>query len=138
MSKSLAEVKHAVFEFFQQEATLVPTTQSDLIKFDCDDKDVKQGLVTEALRDLEKYEITRAFKVGNKDGWVLTKPLPTFERQIAFGYDTLSSVADVLNRYAAIHDNQKVITDASAIRESDIQRLALIASALLPTPDKSS
>jgi hypothetical protein len=139
MSKSLVEVKHAVFEFFQQESCLCPASQTELVKFECENPDLKMGLVEEALRDLEKYEITRGFTSPKGDKyWVLTKPLSVFERQITFGYDTLTCVADVLNSYAALQNSEKTIVDASTVTERDIARLGLIAQALLPPPQKSS
>lgn len=138
MSKTLVEIKHAVFEYFADEAVLCPSTQSSLIKFDCADEALKVALISEALKDLEKYEITRHFVVNGVSSWIVTKPLSTFERSISFGYDTLTAVADALNKYAAIYESQKVITDATIVNETDIQRLAMIASGFLSQVNKSS
>lgn len=143
MSKSITEVKHAVFEYFANESVFCPSKQADLIKLD-GDKEMKIAIVQEALRDLEKYEVVKGFvsDAGTKY-WALTRPLPSFDKVISFGYDTLSLVSEALNRYAETQGVHKFVTDPSAVTDRDIQRLALVCSALMPqtestTEEKSS
>lgn len=145
MTPTLVEIKHALLTYFQQENSINPATQAELVKFDCDDKALKSALVAEALKELEGFGITRKIeimKLGEEKPvstyWILVKPLGMYERTISFGYDTLSAVANFVNGYLAQGGNTRDIVDATDIKERDIQKLVLIAESLLPKEEKSS
>lgn len=127
MGKTLVHVRHALFQFFLQEDTLDPATQSGLVQFECEDIDLKRAIVIEGLKELEKAEVCKeAKKSPTESVWVLCRPLGMYEQSVSVGYETALSLAKVINDYCEKIGNKREICDGSALKERDLQKLILI------------
>lgn len=142
MSKSSIEVKHALLSYFTQEDTIRPDKDFALVKFDCDNENLKKALIKDALQELEKVEIVRplVFQEDNvkQEWWVLVKPLALFEKQINFSCETAIGLADAINGYFKAAGKPNELTDPMNLKERDLQKLALIVESLMPKAPENS
>ncbi len=131
MTATLVEVRHAVFKFFLQENSINPATQHGLFTFDCDVPEVKVALIEAVLSDLEKTDMVRKVIGGDKTYWVLIRPLGMYEQSVSVSYQTALRIAETINKYCAQVGNTSNQSDASAIKESDLQKMSIILDNLL-------
>ncbi len=142
MTQTLTEVKDAVIAYYLQENTLEPDTQTDLIKFECEDPLLKIAMIKQVLSIYEKLEMVskvsfeRAGK--NVDVWVLNKSLATYDQTVTFGFRTALGITSVINDYCKHVGNTQEVCDGSSLKERDIQKLVLIIRSLLPDKVVSS
>jgi len=138
MTNTLLEVRHAIFAYFMQENAFNPKTHTQFIKFNCDEPQLKEAMVISVLKELEKTEMVRQIDSGSDTWFLLTKPLEMYEQSITLGYSTCVDIADMINAYCKSINNKKDVTEATSIKERDIQKLLLILDSLLPKESEQS
>lgn len=133
--KSLVEAKHAIYNYFINDDSISPAENFDAVKFDCEDKHLKIAIISEVLQELEKDGLVRKILVetsaGSKTHWVLLKPLAMYPYTITCGYDTVASIANVINTFLKNGGNTRDFVDTSSLNETNLRTLVLITESLL-------
>ena len=138
MTKTLLEIRHAVFAYYLQENILCPKTNAKDVPFECSNPDLKVELVTACLQELEKIDMVKSVKLPDGSVWfVLTKPLMMYDQTVTLSSGTCLDIATIVNKYCESANNTRELVDASSIKERDILKLLMLLDSLSSNNESS-
>lgn len=86
----------------------------------------ERASVLAALEEFEKNGIVKKVHFKDNDYWILTKKFDAYEQTLTLSPKTAFIIAEIINSYCSLIENESEKCNPSSISEKDIKNLLII------------
>ena len=123
---TILDATHKLFDYFA-------TNHSFCMKKDfknlipiSEDKEMEEATISIALKDMEKNELIKSTMVDNEECYILSRPMESFEQNVAISYPTAIAISQGLNEFCDVIEDYTDMCDVGNITEKDIRNLVIL------------
>jgi len=123
---TILDATHKLFDYFAtKDSFCLDKDFKNLIPIS-EDKDLEVSIVLLALKDMEKNELLKSTKVKDKECYILSRPLDSFEQSLSISYPTAMAIAQGLNEFCEAIGDYTDVCDVGNVTEKDVRNLVVL------------
>ena len=117
------EATNRLFEWFQNKDSIELEEDFNSIVLISENKERELACIELALESLEKAELIKPKELNGKKYWILNKPWSQYESTVVINSRIAAGIAEVINEFCEIINDDTDLCDATDIKEKDIGNL---------------
>lgn len=120
----IIDAQTELLSFFEKNDSFIPDKDFDKIIPISENRELDLSVFISALNLLEKSQIV----IRSEDNrfWTLLKPIQQYNQNITLSYQTVSSIAAIVNDFCHKNDITDALVNPMNIQEKDIQSLIIL------------
>lgn len=115
-----------LFDFFKDQDVFEMKENFSKIVIISDRAEKDKASVVSALEDMEKADLIKSTKIGEKTFWVLKKSLAAYDQTVTVNFSMASIISERINDFCEVVKDQTDLCDSTNISQKDLRNALFI------------